>query len=165
MGIWKCLKKMYVRTLSSLFMHLGSFSSLLRSMLYKMWQRRRGALKFKGETFHMKAGKVTQPSGWAVVQESYSCASFWKFKTFLSSCDIQGWRLLLLQWLSSVLHQQADGCWSCIELGHFILLNDLPEAADMRVDWNTFKLKKKKHTRVYLCRRIFYWKYIVVVLN
>lgn len=62
---------------------------------------------------------------------------FWVAVTF------RGWRLLLLQWLSSVLHQQADGCWSCIELGHFILLNNLPEAADMRVNWNTFKLEKK----------------------
>lgn len=45
-----------------------------------------------------------------------------------------------------MLHEQADGCGCCVELGHFILLNDFPETADMRVDWNTFKLGEKTKT-------------------
>lgn len=50
---------------------------------------------------------------------------------------------LLLQRFTSMLHEQADSCGCCVELGHFILLNDFPEAADVRVDRNTFKLGKK----------------------
>lgn len=60
---------------------------------------------------------------------------------FLSCRGVQR-MLLLLQRFPSVLHQQADGCRSCVELGHFVLLNDLPEPADMRVNRNTFELEK-----------------------
>lgn len=55
---------------------------------------------------------------------------------------------LLLQRFTSILHEQADGCGCCVELGDFILLNDLPEAADVRVNRNTFKLGKKTKTRL-----------------
>lgn len=55
---------------------------------------------------------------------------------------------LLLQRFTSILHEQADGCGCCVELGDFILFNDLPEAADVRVDGNTFKLGKKTETRL-----------------
>lgn len=51
---------------------------------------------------------------------------------------------LLLQRFLAVLHQHADGGGGSVKLGHSVLLNDLPEAADVRVDGNAFKLDHRR---------------------
>lgn len=56
-------------------------------------------------------------------------------------CDFSRCSFLLLQRFPSVFHQQTDGGGSCVKFGHFVLLNNFPEPADMRVHRNTFKLE------------------------
>lgn len=46
--------------------------------------------------------------------------------------------------LISKLHEQADGCGCCIELGHLVLIHDAPQAAHIRVCGNPLKLTPVK---------------------
>lgn len=47
---------------------------------------------------------------------------------------------LPLQRFPAVFHQKTDGCGSCVELGHFVPFDDLPEPSNVWVDRDTFKL-------------------------
>lgn len=42
-----------------------------------------------------------------------------------------------------VFHESPDGSRRCVELGHFVFLNDGPESASIRKKWHSFKLGKK----------------------
>lgn len=56
--------------------------------------------------------------------------------------------------LVPVLHQQADGCGCCVELGHLVLVHHAPHAPHLRVGGDTFKLSRRQgsHTAVPRCR-------------
>lgn len=47
--------------------------------------------------------------------------------------------------LVAVLHQQPDGGRSRVELGHAVLVHDLPHATDVRVGGQTLELKHSRH--------------------
>lgn len=53
-------------------------------------------------------------------------------------------RDLLLHRLLSVLHQHPDGSGRRVELGHMVLVYDLPHPADVRVGGQTLELKKRR---------------------
>lgn len=42
--------------------------------------------------------------------------------------------------LISKLHEQADSCGCCVELGHLVLVHDAPQAAHIRVCGDPLKL-------------------------
>ena len=50
----------------------------------------------------------------------------------------------LFDWLIPKLHECPDSGRSCVELIHFMVLNDLPEAAVVRVCRDTFELTALK---------------------
>lgn len=71
---------------------------------------------------------------------------------------------LLLQRFTPVLHQQADGCGSCVELAHFVLFDDLPEPSDVGVHRDPLKLESHRHpTGELTCVSSCHFKEIVPV--
>lgn len=50
----------------------------------------------------------------------------------------------LFDGLFPMLHQQPDSCGCCVELGHFVLVNDAPHSPDVRVGGDTFKLSRRQ---------------------
>lgn len=138
-------------SITHIIIHTVWFIPSPLSLLHKKWEQSRSSFIIKGGNLHMKAGKHCCPCLKSQTPAIASGKYFWSTKKkklgfFWAALTFRC--LLLLQWFPSVLHQQADGCRSCVELGHFVLLNNLPEPADMRVNWNTFKLEKT-HTHMH----------------
>ena len=52
---------------------------------------------------------------------------------------------LLFYNIFSKLHKRPDGCWSCVEFGNLISINNIPEAARVRIERSTFKLYTRNH--------------------
>ena len=63
---------------------------------------------------------------------------------------------LLLDNSFTKLHQGSDSCWSCVELGNIVLVNNIPETARIRVKRSALKLRLRKIDTCYdfeLCYR------------
>lgn len=63
---------------------------------------------------------------------------------------------LLLDNSFTKLHQGSDSCWSCVELGNIVLVNNIPKTARIRVKRSALKLQLKKIDTCYdfeLCDR------------
>lgn len=50
---------------------------------------------------------------------------------------------LLLDRFIAILHEKADGSGCCVELGHLVLVNDTPHAANIWVNGEPFKLSRR----------------------